>query len=180
MLKINAEDYRIIVDSREQDLFNYKIFNKNGIQTVRSKLDVGDYAIQYKNGYMPKITIERKSSIQELLSNLTDRRKDERGLNRFHRELKRSKQQGLKVILLIEDENFYTNIIKGNYRNKINPNAAKGMIFSLESKYPNLHIVWMNKREVPGYINTVLYYELRQCLKKLEQEENICKNTGNQ
>ena len=27
MLKINAEDYRIIVDSREQDLFNYKIFN---------------------------------------------------------------------------------------------------------------------------------------------------------
>lgn len=42
MLKINAEDYRIIVDSREQDLFNYKIFNKNGIQTVRSKLDVCD------------------------------------------------------------------------------------------------------------------------------------------
>lgn len=180
MLKINAEDYRIIVDSREQDLFNYKIFNKNGIQTVRSKLDVGDYAIQYKNGYMPKITIERKSCIEELLSNLTDKRKDEQELNRFYRELKRSKQQGLKVILLIEDENFYTNIIKGNYRNKINPNAAKGMIFSLESKYPNLHILWMNKKEVPSYIHTVLYYELRQYLKKLEQEENICKNTGNQ
>lgn len=180
MLKINAEDYRIIVDSREQDLFNYKIFNKNGIQTVRSKLDVGDYAIQYKNGYIPGIVIERKASCEELLSNLTDKRKDEHELNRFYRELKRSKQQGLKVILLIEDENFYTNIIKGNYRNKINPNAAKGMIFSLESKYPNLHILWMNKKEVPSYIHTVLYYELRQYLKKLEQEENICKNTGNQ
>ena len=169
MLKINVEDYAIIYDTREQDIFIPQILCKNGIQTIRRKLDTGDYAIQYRDGYIPGIVIERKASCEELLSNLTDKRKDEQGLNRFHRELKRSKQQGLKVILLIEDENFYTNIIKGNYRNKINPNAAKGMIFSLESKYPNLHIVWMNKREVPGYINTVLYYELRQCLKKLEQ-----------
>lgn len=172
MLKINAEDYRIIVDSREQDLFNYKIFNKNGIQTVRRKLDVGDYAIQYKNGYIPKITIERKSCIEELLSNLTDRRKDEQGLNRFYRELERAKENGFKVILLIEDGNFYTNVKKGNYRNKVNPKSASGLIFSLEAKYSNLHIVWMDRREVPGYINTILYYKLRQDLKELEQGGN--------
>ena len=179
-MTLRTEEYCILYDTREQDIFNYKIFNKNGIQTVRSKLDTGDYMIQHISGYIPKITIERKSCIEELLSNLTDRRKDEQGLNRFYRELERAKENGLKVILLIEDENFYTSIIKGNYRNRINPNAAKGMIFSLKSKYNNLHIVWMNKKEVPSYIHTVLYYELRQYLKKLEQEENICKNTGNQ
>ena len=172
MLKLEKTNYRILVDSREQDLFNYKIFNKNGIETVRKKLDVGDYAIQYKNGYIPGIVIERKSCIEELLSNLTDKRKDADGNNRFIRELKRSKQQGLKVILLIEDENFYTNVIKGNYRNKVNPKSASGLIFSLEAKYPNLHIVWMDKKEVPGYIHTILYYSLREKLKELEQTKN--------
>lgn len=172
MLKINAEDYAILYDTREQDIFIPQILCKNGIQTIRRKLDVGDYAIQYKNGYIPKITIERKSCIEELLSNLTDRRKDEQGLNRFYRELERAKENGFKVILLIEDGNFYTNVKKGNYRNKVNPKSASGLIFSLEAKYSNLHIVWMDRREVPGYINTILYYKLRQDLKELEQGGN--------
>ena len=166
MLKINAEDYAILYDTREQDIFIPQILRKNGIQTIRRKLDTGDYAIQYRDGYIPPVVVERKACLDELIGNMLDNRKDADGNNRFIRELERSKQQGLKVILLIEDENFYTSIIKGNYRNRINPNAAKGMIFSLESKYNNLHIVWMNKKEVPSYIHTVLYYELRQCLKK--------------
>ena len=168
MLKIDAKNYRILVDSREKDLFIPQILNRNGIATERKKLDTGDYAIQYKNGYIPGIVIERKSCIEELLSNLTDNRKDKNGNNRFQKELERAKAQGLKVYLLIEDENFYTNIIKGNYRNKINPNAAKGMIFSLEAKFRNLSIVWMNKKEMPGYIHTILYYKLRQDLKEME------------
>ena len=68
MLKLEKTNYKIIVDSREQDLFNYKIFNKNGIQTVRRKLDTGDYMIQHISGYIPPVVVERKSSIQDFLS----------------------------------------------------------------------------------------------------------------
>lgn len=68
--------------------------------------------------------------------------------------------------MLVEDEKFYTNLLTGNYRSKINPKAAKGMILSLEAKYPNLTIVWMSKKEVASYIHSILYYSLREDLKE--------------
>ena len=91
--------------------------------------------------------------------------KDENGNNRFTRELIRAKKANKKFILLIEDGKFYTNLVTGNYRSKVNPKAAKGMIMSLEAKYPNLNIVWMEKREVASYIHSILYYCLREDLK---------------
>ena len=54
----------------------------------------------------------------------------------------------------------------GNYRSNMNPKAARGMILSLEAKYPNLTIVWMSKKEVASYINSILYYSLREDLKE--------------
>lgn len=165
MLKINAEDYRIIVDSREQDLFNYKIFNKNGIQTVRSKLDVGDYAIQYRDGYMPPVVVERKACLDELIGNMLDNRKDADGNNRFIRELERSKQQDLKIYLLIQDKDYYLKLITGEYRSKVNPKAISGMIISLLAKYPNLHIIAVDRELSPSMVYKVLFYELREKLK---------------
>ena len=37
---------------------------------------------------------------------------------------------------------------------------------SLQAKYPNLTIVWMNKKEVASYINSILYYAIREDLKE--------------
>lgn len=165
MLKINAEDYAIIYDTREQDIFIPQILCKNGIQTIRRKLDTGDYAIQYRDGYMPPVVVERKACLDELIGNMLDSRKDADGNNRFIRELERSKQQALKVYLLIQDKDYYLKLITGEYRSKVNPKAISGMIISLLAKYPNLHIIAVDRELSPSMVYKVLFYELREKLK---------------
>lgn len=165
MIKIDNKDYRILVDSREQDLFIPQILNRNGIETERKKLDTGDYMIQYKDGYIPPVVVERKAHIDELIGNMLDNRKDENGNNRFIRELERAKAQGLKVYLLIQDKDYYIKLITGEYRSKVNSKAISGMIISLLAKYPNLHIVAVDRKFSPSMVHKILYYELREKLK---------------
>jgi len=163
----NKIKYKVIVDTREKNIEHIiKAFEKNNIKYERRALPIGDYIVESLEGYVPNIVIERKASIDEITSNLLDTAtKDENGNNRFTRELIRAKRANKKFILLIEDGKFYTNLLTGNYRSKVNPKAAKGMIMSLEAKYPNLNIVWMEKREVASYIHSILYYAIREDLK---------------
>ena len=164
MEKIN---HKIIIDTREKNIEHIiKAFEKNNIKYERRALPIGDYIIEGPSGYVPNVTIERKSSIDEIIGNLLDTAtKDENGNNRFTRELIRSKKANKKFILLIEDEKFYINLLTGKYLSKISPRAAKGLIVSLEAKYPNLSIVWLNKKEVASYIYNILFYTLRENLK---------------
>lgn len=165
---MNKINFKIIIDTREKQIDHIiKAFEKNDVKYERRALAIGDYIVESLEGYVPNIVIERKASIDELVGNLLDTAtKDENGNNRFIRELIRAKKANKKFILLIEDEKFYTNLVTGNYRSKVNPRAAKGMIMSLEAKYSNLSIVWMEKREVASYIHSILYYCLREDLKE--------------
>ena len=56
-------------------------------------------------------------------------------------------------------------MLTGNYRSKVNPRAAKGMIMSLQAKYSNLSIMPIEKKLTGSYIHSVLYYALREDLK---------------
>lgn len=163
----NKIKYKIIIDTREKQIDHIlKAFEKNNIKYERRSLAIGDYIVEGLGGYVPNIVIERKASIDEITSNLLDTAtKDENGNNRFIRELIRAKKANKKFILLIEDEKFYINLLTGNYRSNMNPKAARGMILSLESKFRNLSIVWMSKKEVASYIHSILYYSLREDLK---------------
>ena len=163
----NKIKYKIIIDTREKQIDHIlKAFEKNNIKYERRALPIGDYIVEGLGGYVPNVVIERKASIDEITSNLLDTAtKDENGNNRFIRELIRAKRANKKFILLIEDEKFYINLLTGNYRSKVNPRAARGMILSLESKFRNLSIVWMSKKEVASYIHSILYYSLREDLK---------------
>ena len=173
MLKIDNKDYRIITDTREKDLLIPQILHKNGIETERKKLDVGDYAIQYKDGYMPPVVVERKACLDELIGNLLDNRKDENGNNRFIRELERAKEQNLKVYLLIQDKDYYLKLLTGDYRSKVNSKAITGMVVSLLAKYPNLSIIAVDKKLSPSMVHKLLYYELREKLKEMENYEDV-------
>lgn len=164
----NKIKYQIIVDTREK--VNEHIVNKfieNNIDYKSEKLNIGDYAIVDVNGYMPNIVIERKASLDEILQNLIDRNSfdEESQCNRFHRELIKAEALGIRVILLLENSNWYSDILKHNYRSKVKPAAAKGLIVSLQAKYPNLSIVGIDKGEIASYIHSVLYYSLREELK---------------
>lgn len=164
----NKIKYQIIVDTREK--VNEHIVNKfieNNIDYKSEKLKVGDYAIVDADGTTVDVVIERKASLDELLQNLIDRNSldEESQCNRFHRELIKAEALGMRVILLLENSNWYSDILKHNYRSKVKPAAAKGLIVSLQAKYPNLSIVGIDKGEIASYIHSVLYYSLREELK---------------
>lgn len=163
----NKIKYKIIIDTREKQIDHIlKAFKKNNIDYTRRALPIGDYIIEGPNGHVPNVVIERKNSIDELTINLLDKATvDENGNNRFIRELIRAKKANKKFILLIEDEKFYINLLTGNYRSKVNPRAARGMILSLEAKYPNLSIMPIEKKLSGSYIHSILYYCLREDLK---------------
>ena len=71
----------------------------------------------------------------------------------------------LKVYLIIQDKDYYLKLITGEYRSKVNPKAISGMIISLLAKYPNLHIIAVDRELSPSMVYKVLYYELREKLK---------------
>ena len=161
-------NYKLIIDSREKEIDH--IISKllsNRISYDVQGLSIGDYRIQ-SDTYSPPIVIERKASLDELIGNLLDKDKDNEGNNRFMREILRSSKTvpKTKVILLIEDKDYYEKLLKGDYKSNVHPNAIKGMIMSLEAKYPNLSIVGVDKKYSASYINNVLYYHLREQLKK--------------
>lgn len=162
-------DYKIMIDTREKD--NKHIVDKlltNNIEVDHKALVIGDYRISTNDGYVAPVTIERKGSLDELIGNLLDKDKDNEGNNRFIRELNRADSSNTKVILLIEDIDYYTKLLTGDYRSNVNPKAIRGMVMSLEAKYTNLSIVGIDRKRSASYIHTTLYYHLRQKLKEVE------------
>lgn len=87
-------EWLILCDTREQKnehILNY--FKRKGISFVEHKVDTGDYM----NTDNMTITIERKKDLEELSGNLKS--KDN---SRFWREIRRSKKEGIKMIILCE------------------------------------------------------------------------------
>lgn len=163
--------YKIIIDTREKELKHITDkFKANNVKYEFRKLCVGDYRIQIDSegsSYTPPVVVERKANINELISNLLDDR-DKDNKTRLHRELDRSLVNGTKLIILIEDSEWYSKLLRGDYISKINPKAIRGMILSLQARYPNVSIVGVSKRESASYINWVLYYHLREKLKEFK------------
>ncbi len=86
---------KIIIDSREKKCDHIKAwFDKNGIQYDIKKLDVGDFMLTDN----PKISVDRKQNLSELSRNLMNK-KDH---SRFWKEVRRSKEQGIKLYILCE------------------------------------------------------------------------------
>ena len=161
-------EYKILIDTREKEHQHIvDKFKTNNIEVDNVALVIGDYRIQ-SGTYIAPVTIERKGSLDELIGNLLDKDKDEEGYNRFIRELNRAKDSNTRIILLIEDRDYYVKLLTGNYRSNVNPKAIRGMVMSLEAKYPNLSIVGVDKATSASYIHTTLYYHLRQKLKEVE------------
>ena len=80
--------FDVVIDTREQ--VGWSFANSTLIDNLISqKLDTGDYAIA---GLEDKLCIERKKSVSELASNLTD--------DRFTRELERMAKFSYKFLLL--------------------------------------------------------------------------------
>ena len=193
--------YKIIVDSREKKIQNH-ILNKfeegfenkpshhdmyRGKKSTYSEpinyyiqekgLKVGDYTIAVKlpNGevinFKDKIVIERKADLNELCCNFFDK-KDEEGKTRLERELDRAKEQGIKVILLVETDNMHNKILSSKYfrfdkASKVSPKAFNSILRSLQAKY-DISIEYCDKKDSARLIHDILYYHAREYLKCLQ------------
>ena len=86
---------KLIVDSREKKWEHIaEYFEKQGIEYEVRKLDVGDYMIESQS----EITVDRKRNLAELSRNLMNP-KDH---NRFWKEIRRAREQGIKLYILCE------------------------------------------------------------------------------
>ena len=192
--------YKIVVDSREK--VNKHIVNKfeEGFENKPSHHDmyrgkkstysdpvdyyiqdkglkVGDYtiAVQLPSGevinFKDKIVIERKADLNELCCNFFDK-KDEEGKTRLERELDRAKEQGIKVILLVETDNMHNKILSSKHfrfdkASKVSPKAFNSILRSLQAKY-DISIEYCDKKDSARLIHDILYYHAREYLKCLQ------------
>ena len=194
--------YKIVVDSREKvnkhilNKFEEGFENKpshhdmyRGKKSTYSDpvqyyiqekgLKVGDYtiAVQLPNGevinFKDKIVVERKADLNELCCNLFDTKsKDEEGLTRFERELKRAYEQGIKVHLVVETTDMFSKILSSKHfrydkASKVSPVSFNAMLQALVARY-NVSVWYADKKDSARLIHDILYYQAREYLKGIE------------
>ena len=198
-MDIKKLKYKIVVDSRERSInhilnkfqegFELKPSHHDMYRGIKSKysnpvqyyikdkgLKVGDYtiAVQLPNGevinFQDKVVIERKADLNELCCNFFDK-KDAEGKTRLERELDRAKEQGIKVILLVEVDNMHSKILSSKYfrfdkASKVSPASFNAILRSLQAKY-DISIEYCKKEDSARLIHDILYYHAREHLKNL-------------
>ena len=130
--KLLKENFMVLYDIREQKNQHILDFlDKKKIQYKKKKINEGDYTaiitaredMGISRDLYFNIAVERKNSVDELASNLGEKREDYRDDIRLERELKRARQKGIMIYLVVEDKNGMENIEKGNYRSRYSSKA---------------------------------------------------------
>lgn len=141
----------IQIDTREKAKAIKQIvgyFDETGVKHYTSKLYVGDY-MSLDN---PRVVIDRKQNLQELCGNVCQQHE------RFINELKRAKENGIKVIILCEHGCNIKSLsdVQGwvNPRLRTSPKAVSGkqlfkILFTIGQKY-DVDFVFCDKR-MTGY-----------------------------
>ena len=144
----------IICDTREkvnQSILAY--FDKRGIEYKVEKLDTGDYMDSEKMD----ITIDRKRNLGELLTNLCS--KDD---SRFWREVRRSKEQKIKMIILCEHGGKIKSIRDvASWKSKYSKVTGKQLmeeIYKVHIAY-GVEFIFCDKRSTGKRILELLGYE---------------------
>ena len=155
----------VLVDTREKDnrhILDY--FTKKNIPFKKKALSQGDYSF-----YIPKndslsitrdyyfdkeVCIERKGSLEEVSSNLSQQR------DRFEKELSIYKGN---MILLIENAN-YSDIIDGKYKTQYNKKSFWASLHSFWFRY-KIPFEFMPNRDYSGvFIRGMFTYYLKNKL----------------
>ncbi len=131
----------ILQDTREQEPLE---FSHPYIEQVkRMALPCGDYAVQYKDGYIPSVIFERKS-IGDLFSTMTH------GYTRFKREIEKAKEFDITLILAIEGT--FSKVASGYDHSEYSGDSMIRKLMTMFVKY-NLYPVFCRDRvEMASYI----------------------------
>ena len=142
----------IQIDTREKSRAIKQIvsyFDETGIQHYTSKLYVGDY-MSLDN---PRVVIYRTQNLQEICGNVCQQHE------RFINELKRARENGIKIIILCEHGSNIKTLadVQGwvNPRLRTSPKAVSGkqlfkILFTIGQRY-DVDFVFCDKR-MTGYM----------------------------
>lgn len=103
----------VVIDTREQVPWTFD--GQLGINTVRAKLEHGDYSVQ---GLERRVSIERKSLEDWIGTVMRDRA-------RFYRELEALRAYDFRCVIV---EAGVREIMAGNYRSGVKPEAVLGFV----------------------------------------------------
>jgi len=84
----------MLIDTRETNFLRFPI-DKVLTEVVRTKLNVGDYMVEFVDGHRPPVSFERKN-LSDLFGTMG------KGYKRFKREMERAENSGVQLILIIE------------------------------------------------------------------------------
>ena len=143
----------LIEDTRNKDGKHanvHRYCEKHGIEIARQCLEVGDYMLP--DG---KISIDTKENLQEVASNLLNRRDS----SRFWREVRKSRELGIKLVVLCEhggQVKTINDVVK--WRSKFNQVTGRRLVdemIRLEMSY-GVRWVFCDKRSTGRLIMEIL------------------------
>lgn len=167
-LKQIVDSMVILVDGREKEGKNSHIldwFDKKKIPYKKKSLSKGDYSFYLPSNealHIPRdlyfdqeIVVERKASLNEISSNLTQSR------DRFEHELSLAPKH---KVLLIENANF-SDIAEGNYDTGYNKQSFMASLFSFWHRY-DCPVFFMPDNKYSGlFIKMYFTYYLKNYLR---------------
>lgn len=143
----------IIVDTREQKYAHVlAVFEALGESYTRHKLDVGDYMIEDR----PNRSVDRKQNIDEVAMNICT------SSHRFWREVRRAKETGMELIVLVEDPVIRSFEQIRQWKSKytrVNGMDVQREIFRLCRSYPNVRFEFCDPKETGKRIVEILKEE---------------------
>jgi ERCC4-type nuclease len=162
-IKATLESMTLLVDTREQPTKRLeRRIETCGLPSERKALNVGDYScfVTLPDGsildFSDKVVVERKMNIDELCLNFGQERA------RFEREFERAKEAGIKVYLLIENDNW-EKVYNGRYRSRMTPQALIASINAFRTRY-NMQLDFCKEETTGKLIKDILYREVKEYL----------------
>jgi ERCC4-type nuclease len=144
----------VVVDTREKKWAHIReYFEQNNIPYVVQKLDVADYQIEGNENFV----IDRKQNLDECCSNLCT---DDSG--RFWREVRLSKERGIKMIVLVEHSRNYRSIKDvANWKSKYTKVTGKQLMEEMYRVHIAYGVEWFfcTKKETGKRIMEILSNE---------------------
>ena len=166
------KSFSVIADTREQATDkSRRRYASMGVPVERATLDFGDYTwnavlpdgrpiYDTENRIQPRITIERKESLDELAQCFT------RSRDRFRREFQRAADHQARIFLIVENASF-EKLVNGRYRSRFNPNAFLASVTAYTVRY-NMNLLFCKEDTSGRLIKEILYRDLKERLERGE------------
>ena len=131
----------ILVDSREQKPLEFD--HPYITDIIATKLDIGDYAVRFKDGYIPPFYFERKT-LGDLFSSLTN------DYERFKKEIQRATESNYILIIVVEGS--FKRILSGYAHSTVEGLTILRKLITLLIRYRVWHHFFNTREDMAHYI----------------------------